>query len=433
MDANPAGGFVPSLLWPLIAGLLFFGCGLVGIRFIDPLTLTAYVWPASGVTIGVLALVAVERWPPYLAGIGVASVAVSLVHGDSIGMALGFTAIELVSSGAAAWGWQRLQGCPPRFESLRAVATFFFIAALGGAVVSGTAGAALLAMAKGARYAAAWGEWVTANAVGTLLIAPALIAWAAFRPKRSGGMMRRDFLPGSVFFVLLVITLFIVFDPRVVNRLPEYVRLALTYLPEPFVVLTALAWGVRGGTLALLALSIVSLISMSHGDGHFISQTNGVAESIYELQLYLAITALMALLIAAMRTEQERALRESDAWRVRYETAAAATDQAVFDIDPASGAIVWSGNVERVLGTSSANLASIDALTSRVEGAARARLRLMFDALRASDADAHTTTIVWPHKQGAMLVEFVARAITDFDGTVYRIAGMARVAPEAAR
>jgi hypothetical protein len=130
--------------------------------------------------------------------------------------------------------------------------------------------------------------------------------------------------------------------------------LALTYLPEPFVVLTALAWGVRGGSLSLLALSAVSLHSMSQGDGHFISLQNGLEESVYELQLYLAITALMALLIAAMRSEQDRALRESDAWRVRYEAASTAAGQVVFDVDPATGGVVWGDNVEAVLGEAAA-------------------------------------------------------------------------------
>ncbi len=128
-----------------------------------------------------------------------------------------------------------------------------------------------------------------------------------------------------------------------------------------------------------------------------------------------------------MRSEQERALRDSDAWRIRYEAAATAAGQVVFDVDPVSGAVVWGDNVEAVLGQAAASLASIDAVTTHVEGAARARLRLMFDALRASESEAHAATIVWPGGRGATQVEFVARAIADFDGTIYRIAGMARV------
>jgi hypothetical protein len=51
----------------------------------------------------------------------------------------------------------------------------------------------------------------------------------------------------------------------------------------------------------------------------------------------------------------------------------------------------------------------------------------MFDALRASESEAHAAVIVWPARQGSTQVEFVARAIADFDGTIYRIAGMARI------
>ena len=426
MDANSSRGIFPPLVVPLIAALLYFGCGLIGNHFVDPQAHAAYVWPASGVTIAVLALVPLVRWPAYLAGLGIAALAVSLVYGEPIGLSLALAIVELVSSGVAAWMLQRLLGCPPRLDSLRGVAIFFFVGALGGAVLSATAGAAILAHGPNTSFALTWGIWIAANTVGTLVIAPAIIAWTGFRPKRSGGMVSSDFRLGLVFFILLLLTLFVVFG-RVIDIVPEYVRLALTYLPEPFVVLTALAWGVRGGSLSLLALSAVSLYSMSHGDGHFISQASGLEESIYELQLYLAITALMALLIAAMRATHDRALNESNTWRLRYEAAATAAGQVIFDIDPASGGVVWGANVADVLGVSGAQLATVDALTAHAERAARARLRLMFDALRASDAEAEATTIVWPSARGATQVEFVARAITDFDGTVYRIAGMARV------
>ncbi len=427
MDAKAGGGARPPLFFPLIAGLLFFGGGLVGNHFVDPQTHAAYVWPATGVTIGVLSLVPVARWTTYLVAIAVASTAVSLLYGEPLTLAVGFTVIELVSSGIIAWALQRSIGRPPRLDSLRNVGVFVTLGAFGGALLSSIPGAAMLTVAQAAPFVPTWGMWVVANVVGTVIVAPAIIAWSDFRPKRSGGLARRDFRIGLVFFVLLLLTLFAVFGNRVIEVFPEYIRLALTYLPEPFVVLTALAWGIRGGSVSLLALAAIALHSMSRGDGHFISQASGLEASIYELQLYLAITALMALLIAAMRSEQERALRDSDAWRIRYEAAATAAGQVVFDVDPVSGAVAWGGNVEAVLGQPAVSLASIDAVTTHVEGAARARLRLMFDALRASESEAHAATIVWPGGRGATQVEFVARAVADFDGTIYRIAGMARV------
>jgi hypothetical protein len=51
----------------------------------------------------------------------------------------------------------------------------------------------------------------------------------------------------------------------------------------------------------------------------------------------------------------------------------------------------------------------------------------MFEALRASELEAHAATIVWPGGRGATQVEFVARAVADLDGTIHRIAGIARV------
>ena len=243
MDESITGGSRPPIFLPLIAGLAFFGCGLIGNHFIDPQAHVAYVWPASGVTIAVLALVSRSRWPAYLVAFGVAALAVSLVYGESIGLSLVLAFAELVCSGVTAWALQRLLGCPPRLDSLRGVAIFFFVGALGGAILSATAGAAILARSPAASFVQTWGIWIAANTVGTLVIGPAIIAWSGFRPKRSGGMVRSDFRLGLVFFLLLLLTLFVVFGNRVIDVVPEYIRLALTYLPEPFVVLTALEVG----------------------------------------------------------------------------------------------------------------------------------------------------------------------------------------------
>ena len=66
MDAISNRGNFPPPFLPLIAAAIYFGCGLVGNHFIDPHTHAAYVWPATGVTIAVLALVPITRWPAYL-------------------------------------------------------------------------------------------------------------------------------------------------------------------------------------------------------------------------------------------------------------------------------------------------------------------------------------------------------------------------------
>src|SRR5258706_10124767 len=117
MDTTSTGGRRPPMIWPLIAALLFFGGGYIGNHFINPQTHVAYVWPATGVTIGVLSLVPIARWPAYLIAIGLAAVGVSLVFGESIGISLVFAAVELATSGLAAWALQRLLGCSPALAS----------------------------------------------------------------------------------------------------------------------------------------------------------------------------------------------------------------------------------------------------------------------------------------------------------------------------
>jgi hypothetical protein len=109
-----------------------------------------------------------------------------------------------------------------------------------------------------------------------------------------------------------------------------------------------------------------------------------------------------------------------------------AAAQVQFEIDPVTGAIAWGTGVADVLGSQAAQLTSLKMLTDYAKGAARTRLRLMFDALRGGTVEAEATTIVWSCDEGARQVEFAARARADGDGTIQSIIGVARVIPSAA-
>src|SRR4029434_374060 len=101
--------------------------------------------------------------------------------------------------------------------------------------------------------------WMIANLVGTILVAPLVIAWSGFRPKRSGGLTMTEFVAGAVVCVLFFGTLQLVFGAPADTRLGGVGGKGPTYLPNMFMALIALLWGARGSPLVAFAGTLLRL------------------------------------------------------------------------------------------------------------------------------------------------------------------------------
>jgi PAS domain S-box-containing protein len=83
-------------------------------------------------------------------------------------------------------------------------------------------------------------------------------------------------------------------------------------------------------------------------------------------------------------TERQRAQSEIEAWKRRFDLVSAASGQVVYDYDVPSGAILWSGSVEQVLGYDPAEMGNLEAWSERVHPEDRAEaLRLLGESERA--------------------------------------------------
>jgi len=86
----------------------------------------------------------------------------------------------------------------------------------------------------------------------------------------------------------------------------------LIYLPLPLLLWAAMQFGPAGLSLALLTISLVSIQSLMQGRGPFISTS--VTSSVLSMQVFLCMTGVPLLLLAAVMTERrhsERLLRET--------------------------------------------------------------------------------------------------------------------------
>ncbi|HXX94545.1 MAG TPA: MASE1 domain-containing protein, partial [Planctomycetota bacterium] len=179
---------------------------------------------------------------------------------------------------------------------------FALLAALLSTTVSATLGVSILWLAGSAPpndLASIWGTWWLGDLGGDLVVAPAILAWAA--RDRARWHLRQ--LPESA--CLLGILLFVsweVFGGRMGLFGHNY---PVDFLCLPPVLWAAYRFGRRGAALAVVLLSSVALRGTLHQFGPFARSAEN--ETLLLLETFLGVTSVTAYVVAAAVEERRRA------------------------------------------------------------------------------------------------------------------------------
>jgi len=416
-----------TLIAGLAVALAYFALGELSSALAYAPTDAWTVWLASGLTLGLLLATGRQRWGAILAGAALGAAIFALVIDGTVADALGYEAIEIAGGVAGAWVATRVAGTALRFDSPRELGAFAL-----GVLVQALVGAAL----AGAWTVASGGHdgmrtfkvWLIANRVGGILVAPVIVTWSGFRPKRSGGLTMPQFTAGAVACALFLGLLYVLFSGNTQARFGGTVGTALTYLPVAFMSVIALAWGARGATFAAFAGALITLFNTIREHGPFAVADDYVGEAELEAQVFVAAVALMGLLIAALVARERRALREAREWRTRFEGAIGAHRLMAYEWDPVGGAFVVTGDTAAHLGVPPAKIASLADWLAHVSPGERDQAATAF-GLRADGAGgpALTYRVVRPDGTAVTLVD-EAQPVRDHEGTMYRVTGIVRVA-----
>ena len=134
------------------------------------------------------------------------------------------------------------------------------------------------------------GSWATRS--GVLVVAPAVLTWAT---RGVQGIRRRDVFEGAVALVVLV----------VLAELPP--QRDVPYIVFPVLLWAALRFGPRGAATAILVVCSITVWNTAQSDGPFVRDS--LTDSLLATQLFIAIAAITALLLAAVTAERTRAAR----------------------------------------------------------------------------------------------------------------------------
>ena len=387
------------------------------------------VWLASGLTLGLLLARPRGRWPAILAGAFVGAAVFAVLLGSNAVDAFGYGAIEVITAAAGAWIAARAVGLPARLEQPRDFAALVFGGALPLAVLGALIASAWNIASGGAQAIATFRVWGLANFVGTLLVAPLVIAWAQFRPKRSGGLPMPAFVAGAILCALFLLSMHLLMHTGNEDRLGGNVGRGLIYEPIVFMALLALVWGLAGATLAAALGSLIALINTAHGFGPFAGVEGYLGDPELEVQAYAAAVASTGILIALLAAGQRRAARAARDWQTRFEAAIGIHRLVAYEWDPASGGFTVTGDVAQLLGTSAGKVATLADWLGLVAPDDRERVAARFDARAIGGNEADAIVYLMQVAGGNLVsVSDDARVIRDHDDALHRVAGIVRVA-----
>ena len=302
------------------------------------------VWAPTGIALATLLLRGLRLWPAIWVGGFLANAGSDAPLWTALLVATGNTC-EAV---AAAWALRRL----PRFdESLRRVRDVLAFIAIGAGIstmISATVGVTTLCAAgvqPWERYGDLWFAWWLGDALGALVVAPAVLTTA-----RYAAWSRRDWLITAVLVASAAMVTHVVF-----GQLLGLSSHPLEYVVFPVVIAAAVTAGPPATALVVLGASALTIWHTVRGFGPFASPA--VHQSLILLQTFMGVLAGTALLLAAAiaerRTSERREREAAEVLRRRDEMlrlAQRAGGVATFDWDIRNQVAQCSSEFFRIFG-----------------------------------------------------------------------------------
>ncbi|HEY2709788.1 MAG TPA: MASE1 domain-containing protein [Caulobacteraceae bacterium] len=251
------------------------------------------IWPASGLALAALIVGGPRLWPGVFLGRLLAAI---LTHSPQPMWADALIAASnTVGALAPALVLLRLESFQPSLSALRHV--LWLIAASAASALLSAGPSMLTLIATGtptAQLPVTFVNWALGNVCGVLVLAPALLAWSRYDAWR--------LRPWQAAHLVLCLGVVATMSDLIFLR-PPIPRLPTWYL-FPFLVWAALAFSVRGVSLALLISGIVAVWSAVAGVGPFINVAPDAGGRMLLAQQFVAITALTMLVLAAVADER---------------------------------------------------------------------------------------------------------------------------------
>lgn len=278
---------------PLLQGGVYLIAAFVALwcRY-QPINVAA-VWPANGLSLGILLLTRKNTWARQAFLLSLACLSANLLQSVSWTASIGFTAANLTEIFLAAWILRKLRAI--NIKRLRSSVAFVAIAALLVPALSAAMGAMVVELCYGLPVRETWATWLVADALGILLFTPATLALTARR-----GWWKPKTRPEAAEIGAFVLTflgmsiwIFSVLDPD------DCVGFRRPHLLAAWHIWAAMRFSLRGVAALNLSLAFMALGTCFFNVGPFAFSGQGPAWNLFDAQVYAGNVAALTLIVAA--------------------------------------------------------------------------------------------------------------------------------------
>ncbi|HYY88049.1 MAG TPA: MASE1 domain-containing protein, partial [Chloroflexota bacterium] len=271
--------------------VVYFGAAKFGLSLAFTTRQVTAVWPPTGIALACVLVLGSRIWP----GIYVGALLINLVSHEPVGTAAAIAVGNTLEALLGALLLRRV-GFDRALERVSDVVGLVLLSAVASTTVSATVGVTSLALGgitAWSEYTSVWWLWWVGDAVGTLVVAPFLLAWAA-RPRIPWRGLRLA-EAGALYLGLLVVS----------NLALASGVLEVNYLVLPFLIWAAMRFGQPEAASAVLMVASFAIWGAHDARGPF--STGTLDQRLILLDAYTAVAAGTALLVAALTAEHRRA------------------------------------------------------------------------------------------------------------------------------
>ncbi|HET6998248.1 MAG TPA: EAL domain-containing protein [Solirubrobacterales bacterium] len=280
---------LPTWLVLIAVGAVYFAVAKLGLAFAAGNDIVSAVWPPSGVALAAVVLLGYRVWP----AIAVAAFLSNVTGDSSPAVAAGIASGNALAAVTAGFLLARAK-FDPALRRIRDVVALALLGAGASTALNATIGVACLwadgVVSSGGLWEF-WRVWWLGDLTGVLLVAPPLLLIGT----RSTPLPRARIAEASLVMAALVGLTILILDQGVTLAYPVF----------PLLILVAMRFRQPGAAAAALVVSILGVYFTANGEGPFVGGSSAI--ELLRAQLFVAVAAATALLVAAMRTEWERA------------------------------------------------------------------------------------------------------------------------------
>ena len=378
----------PQMIWPLWPGCAFLVAVLLQVQ-------RKAIWPAL-LAAGLAGFALYDLQ----AGLTFRSIALLLLA-DTVEVLAAALAVSYAFNGT------------PRLTSVRSLAKYSLFAG----IIAPIAAAVIGAHAVSAGYLARWKVGFLTESLALLTLTPAILSWADMVLKPAKKPVTYYFEIVLMFVGLVIVAYFAFVAPGGISR-P-----ALLYSLVPFLLWSALRFGIAGITNSTIVVGLFSIWGIIHGRGPF--SAGAPASNVFSLQLFFLFAASPFMFLAALVEEHKEAERELRRGQERFRLAAQTGKMYAYEWDVTSDIIIRSEESVSVLGfTDKEKALTRKQLLNRIHPEDRALFSASFERVTPENPNNRMTyrllrpdgTILWLEKS--------ARAFFDDQGKMLRMIGM---------